>query len=80
MAIKINLVDLMWEKRIKSVSELSRKSRVSRPTIMNWMNGNVGRVELEVLDKLCDALECKPEDVIKIVDPKIEMKLKEGSG
>lgn len=75
MAIKINLEDLMWEKRIKSVSELSRKSEVSRPTINNWLAGNIGRVELGVLEKICNALDCEPEDLIKIVDPKIEPKM-----
>ena len=67
MPIKINLEDLMWEKRIKSVSELSRLSRVSRPTLNNWISGEVGRVELDVLEKICTALKCEPKDIIEVV-------------
>lgn len=66
MPIKIDLDNLMWEKRIKSISDLSFKSKVSRPTISSWKKGDVSRIELDVLEKLCDALDCEPEDLIKI--------------
>jgi putative transcriptional regulator len=64
MPIKIDLDNLMWEKRIKSVSELSEKSKVSRPTISNWRKGSVDRIELDVLEKLCTALDCDVKDLI----------------
>lgn len=64
MPIKIDLDNLMWEKRIKSISELSEKSKVSRPTISNWRKGAVDRIELDVLEKLCNALNCEVGDLI----------------
>jgi putative transcriptional regulator len=64
MPIKIDLENMMWEKRIRSVSELSEKSKVSRPTITNWRKGSVDRIELEVLEKLCTALDCEVSDLI----------------
>lgn len=66
MAVKVSIEDLMWENRIRSISELSRKSHVSRPTLYKWISGDVDRIELDVLDKLCDALKCEPQDIIKI--------------
>lgn len=67
MPVKIDLENLMWEKRIKTITELSLKANVSRPTIAKWREGDLGRIELDVLEKLCDALGCEPKDIIKIV-------------
>ena len=64
MPIRIDLENLMWEKRIKTIEELSLKSKVSRPTIANWKKSNVERIELEVLEKLCEALDCDISDLI----------------
>lgn len=64
MTIKIDLDNLMWEKRIKSITELSKKSKVSRPTIAKWKNNDVDRVELNVLEKLCDSLDCEIGDLL----------------
>lgn len=64
MPIKINLENLMWEKRIKTIKELSEISKVSRPTITSWKNNKVDRIELGVLEKLCSALECDVTDLI----------------
>lgn len=64
MPIRINLENLMWEHRIVSTSELSKKSKISRPTIDNWKKGTISRVELGVLEKFCTAFDCEISDLI----------------
>jgi DNA-binding Xre family transcriptional regulator len=64
MPIKIDLDNMMWEKRIKTVTELSEKSKVSRATITNWKKNSVDRIELDVLEKLCSALDCEVHDLV----------------
>lgn len=64
MPIRINLENLMWEHRIVSTSELSKKSKISRPTIDNWRKGSVSRIELGVLEKFCKTFDCEISDLI----------------
>lgn len=64
MPIKIDLENLMWERRIKTITELSERAEVSRPTIASWRKGDINRIELDVLEKLCDALDCEVGELV----------------
>ena len=64
MPIRIDLENLMWEHRIASTTELSKKTKISRPTIDNWRKGKISRVELDVLEKFCDTFNCEISDLI----------------
>ena len=67
--IRIKLQDMMWQRRIRSVSELSRNAGVSRQTVDTLYNrpDQVKGIQLETLNRLCQALSCKVEDLIQYV-------------
>ena len=67
--IQIKLQDMMWQRRIRSVSELSRKAGISRQTVDALYNrpDKIKGVQFETLDRLCRALECAVEDLIQFV-------------
>lgn len=54
----------MIEKNIKSISELSAKSSVSKPTIYDYFNGKSPVSQPFI--KLCECLELDPREVINI--------------
>lgn len=62
--IKITLEDVMWEKRIKSVNELSRRTGISRPTLVRLINGESESIHLSTISTLCKELGCKVSDLL----------------
>lgn len=79
--IEIKLHDMMWQRRIRSVSELSRRAGVSRQTVDALYNRpkKIKGIQFETLERLCRALDCGVEDLIHYVpdavsdmQPKIE--------
>ena len=62
--IYLNLNSILGEKRIK-MSELSVMSGVNKNTILAMYHNKQRRVDLEVLDKICKALNCDVTDIIK---------------
>jgi putative transcriptional regulator len=67
--IRIKLQDMMWQRRIRSISELSRNAGVSRQTVDALYNrpDQVKGIQLETLNRLCQALSCDVEDLIQYV-------------
>lgn len=63
------IVDLetIVKKRNKSVYELSKETGIRYHIIKKYYQNEVYRVDLEVLKKLCIALECMPSDIIKLI-------------
>jgi len=75
--IKIKLQDMMWQKRVKSVSDLARHAGVSRQTIDALYNrpNQVKGIQFETLDRLCRAMGCQVEELIEYVsDDVLEQK------
>ena len=64
------IVDLetMAKKRNKSVYELSKETGIRYHVVKKYYRNEVYRVDLEVLKKLCIALECMPSDIIKSIE------------
>lgn len=64
------IVDLetMAKKRNKSVYELSKETGIRYHVVKKYYRGEVYRVDLEILKKLCIALECMPSDIIKSIE------------
>lgn len=63
--IYINLRDVMEQKNI-SVNELSRMTGIRYHIVKKYYLNEICRVDLENLKKFCVALNCNPEDIIKI--------------
>lgn len=64
MNIKVELEELMWKKRIKTISRLSDISGISRPTLYRVAKGEIDRINVSTLIMLCNALECEIQDLL----------------
>ncbi len=62
--IKCNLSRIMGEKKLK-ISDLSRDTGINRGTITRMYQETAERIELDVLDKLCDHLNCNVSDLFE---------------
>ncbi len=67
MSIIIN-IDVMLAKRKMSVTELSDKVGITMANISILKNGKAKAVKLDTLDKICEALECQPGDILEWKD------------
>ena len=67
--IQINIEDMMWRRRIRSISRLARRAGLSRQTVDALYNRpqRVKGIRFETLDGLCRALDCGIEDLIRYV-------------
>lgn len=63
MAIVINL-DVMMAKRKMSLNELSEKVGITLSNLSILKNGKAKAIRFETLNAICNALECKPGDII----------------
>jgi putative transcriptional regulator len=66
MAIQIN-VDVMLAKRKMSVTELAEHVGITLANISMLKNGKVKAIRLETLNKVCEALECQPGDILEYI-------------
>ncbi|MFA9466965.1 MAG: helix-turn-helix domain-containing protein [Velocimicrobium sp.] len=62
--VKIYLKDLVEKENI-SISKLSRLSGIQISQLKRYMEGNIQRVDLSVLSRLCFILECEIGDILK---------------
>lgn len=62
--IKNKLSELMGKYRIK-MTELSRGTGISYSAIKNMYHNKTKAIEFEKLDKLCNYLECTPNDILE---------------
>lgn len=61
--IKVLLNGLL-EERERTLYWLSMQSGVRYATVWKLSRGEVGRLNLDALDRLCEALECQPGDLL----------------
>ncbi|WP_289102043.1 helix-turn-helix transcriptional regulator [uncultured Fusobacterium sp.] len=64
--INITLSRYLGDKRIKQ-SELSRISNVNKNTISALYNNETKRIDLEVLNKICNSLNCHLTDILEYI-------------
>lgn len=62
--IVVNL-DVMLAKRKMSVTELSEKVGITMANISILKNGKAKAIRFSTLDKICEALECNPGDILE---------------
>ncbi|GAA6323603.1 helix-turn-helix transcriptional regulator [Fusobacterium ulcerans] len=67
--INITLSRYLGDKRIKQ-SELSRISNVNKNTISALYNNETKRIDLEVLNKICNSLNCHLTDILEYIPDK----------
>lgn len=70
--ISCNLPILLAERKLR-VADLVRNTDISKSTLHRIYNDKTTRIEFDTLNKLCEALEVEPGDILKYVpDEKIE--------
>lgn len=62
--IKVHLSRIMGEKRI-SIAELSRMTGLHRNGITKLYNEDTDGVKFDTLDKICESLEVRIQDIIE---------------
>lgn len=67
MAIKFNLDRVMFECGNMKVPKLQELSGVNKNTLYGIYNGDIKRIDVSVIDRICAALECQPGDLIEHV-------------
>ena len=62
--IEIN-VDVMLAKRKMSVTELTQRVGFTMANVSLIKTGKVKALKMSTLDKLCEALNCQPGDILE---------------
>ena len=65
--IKFKLDELMFKNGKMKVPQLVELSGLNRNTLYALEKGDVKRIDVETLDKLCKAFDCKVEDIIEFI-------------
>lgn len=58
-------VDVMLARRKMSVTELTQRVGMTMANISLIKNGKVKAFRLDTLDKICEALDCQPGDILE---------------
>ncbi|MBO5448698.1 MAG: helix-turn-helix transcriptional regulator [Ruminococcus sp.] len=66
MAIMVNL-DVMMAKRKISSNELAEKVGITPANLSILKTGKAKAVRFSTLDKICEALDCQPGDILEHV-------------
>lgn len=67
MAIKINLSNLLKQKRI-TVAELAKMVGIAYPNMSAIVNGHSSALRLKTLDKICSVLDVQPGDILEYTE------------
>ena len=58
-------IDVLLAKRKMSVTELANKVGITLANISVLKNGKAKAIRVSTLAKLCEALDCQPEDLLE---------------
>jgi len=65
MAIKFHLDRLMFERGKMKVPQLQELSGVNKNTLYAISNGTITRIDVSVIDRICQALKCTTGELIE---------------
>lgn len=63
--LRFSLDRVMFEKGRMKIPELQVKSGVNKNTLYGIYNNANTRIDLHVLDRICNALDCTPGDLLE---------------
>ena len=63
--IKFNLDKIMFNRDRMKVPKLHELSGVNKNTLYAMYNGNITRIDVSVIDRICTALKCHPGDLLE---------------
>lgn len=58
-------IDVMLAKRKMSVTELAERVGITITNVSVLKNGKAKALKISTLEKLCEALECQPGDILE---------------
>lgn len=64
--IKIHLAELIQKSGLTK-GEVGRRAIMERTQLNSYCNNKVGRIDLDVIARLCTALDCKIEDMLEFI-------------
>lgn len=67
--IKIKLRQILWDKEITAVS-VHKATGISQTILSNIIRGKRTNVGLDIIDKLCNYLECDISDLLEYTQNK----------
>ena len=65
--IKCHLSTLMGKKKVR-IADVARDLEINRGTITRLYEESASRIELEVIEKLCNYFECGIGDLFEIIE------------
>lgn len=63
MAIRVNLDDLLWQRRM-TLTELSERIDITLANLSILKTGKAKAIRFSTLDAICRALDCQPGDLL----------------
>ncbi len=72
MAIRINLDDLLWQRRM-TLTELSSTVDITLANLSILKTGKAKAIRFSTLDAICRALDCQPGDLIRFDPAELEI-------
>lgn len=63
--IQIDLENLLKEKNV-SKNQICRNCNLQRTQLNNYCKNKIERMDLGILARICDFLDCTPNDVLKL--------------
>lgn len=61
-------IDVMLAKRKMSVTELADQIGITIANLSILKNGHAKAIKIETLNKICNALQCQPGDILEFVE------------
>jgi len=65
------LEQLLYEKGV-SINKLMTETNTDFKVIQRLRDGNIQRIDLEIIDRLCAYLECRFEDIIEYIPQEVK--------
>ena len=66
--VTIKILDILNEKEL-SKNKLAQMAQMERTQLNRYCNNQVRLIDLNVLARLCTALDCKIEDILEFTPP-----------
>ena len=66
-------VDVMMAKRKMSLTELAEKIDITPANLSVLKTGKAKAIRFSTLEKICEALECQPGDILEYLSDEIEL-------
>ena len=65
MHVYIDLERLLKEKNV-SINKVCEACKLQRTQLNNYCKNKVSRIDLAILARLCEFLDCTPNDILKL--------------